>query len=209
MTQETNNMRQKFKYYLLSFITFLISFIGFIGLKLAIVAVAMGIALLTEKYIGKAGLTIGYFIGLFVGGILLIGLKGLYPYLEKLDDYSNKYKHYPYTEKYGKDYSHPTPEDFAITQAEFKEYNSRFQFGFIKLIFTYGLLIAVCIYVIRQDIKGSYGILLMGGTGMVAILLSYLFDRWNKIISQKHRYYEKINKFQQSLNIYFRIKDEN
>ena len=116
----------------------------------------------------------------------MIGLQRLYPYLEKLDDYTKTYKQYPYTEKYGKDYPHPTPEDFGITQSEFKDYNSRFQFEYIKLLFTYGLWIAACVYVIRGDIKGSNAILLIGGAGMVAILLNYLFDYWNKIISQKH-----------------------
>lgn len=51
VTSKTNTTAQNFRYYLLSFVSFLISFIGFIGLKLAIVAVAIGIALLAEKYI--------------------------------------------------------------------------------------------------------------------------------------------------------------
>ena len=189
--------------------SFLVSLIGYVGLKLAIIAVAVGIAILTEKYIGNLGVTVGYIIGLFVGGILLIGLQRLNPYLEKLDDYTKTYKSYFYTEKFGKDYPHPTPEDFGITRAEFKEYNNRFQFEFIKIIFTYGLWIAACIYVLQGELKGSYTILLMGGAGMLAILLNYFFDYWNKKISEKHRYYEKIHKFQQSLNIYFKIRDEN
>lgn len=209
MTTEINKATQTIRYYILSFLSFLISFIGYIGLKLAIVAVAIGIALLTEKHIGGWGLTIGWIIGLFVGGILFKGLERLYPYLEKLDDYTKTYKGYPYTEKFGKDYPHPTPDDFGITQAEFKEYNGRFQFEYIKMIFTYGLWIAVCIYVIREKIKGRNAILLMGSAAMIAILLDYFFDSWNKRISQKNRYYEKIHKFQQSLNIYFKIRDEN
>jgi hypothetical protein len=192
----------------LSFTSFLISFIGFVGLKLAIVAVAIGIALLTEKHIGGFGLTIGYIIGLAVGGILLFGLQRLYPYLEKLDDYTKTHKRYLYTEKYGWDFPQPTPEDFGITQVEFKEYNSRFRFGYIKLIFTYGLWTAVCIYVVREKIKGN-AILLIGSAAMVAMLLNYLFDYLNKMISQKHRYYDKIHKFQETLNIYFRVRDEN
>lgn len=209
MTKEVNTATQKFRYYLLSSISFLIHFIGYIGLKLAIVVVAIGVALLTEKYIDDFGLTIGYIIGLFVGGILFIGLQYLYPYLEKFDDYTKTYKQYFYTEKYGKDYPRPTPEDFGITQAEFKDYNSRFQFEYMKLLLTYGFWIAVCVYVLQANMKGSNAILLLGGTGMIAIILNYLFNYWNKMISQKHRYYEKIHKFQQSLHIYFRIRDEN
>lgn len=209
MSSKVNKTTKPFRYYLLSFLSFLISLIGYIGLKLAIVAVAIGIALLTERYISGLGLTLGYIIGLFVGGILLIGLQQLYPYLEKLDDYAKTYKSYPYTEKFGKDYRQPIPEDFGISQFEFKDFNSRFQFEYIKIFFTYGLWIGVCIYVIREKIKGNNAILLMGGAGMAAILLNYFFDYWNKRISQGHRYYEKIHRFQQALKIYFRIRDEN
>jgi hypothetical protein len=209
VTKEINRTTDKIRYFLLSFLSFLISLIGYIGLKLAVIAVAIGIALLTENYIGGFGLTIGYLMGLVVGGILLFALQRLSPYLEKLDDYTKTYKRYPYTEKYGRNYPHPTPENFGITQAEFKDYNSRFQFEFIKLIFTYGLWIAVCIYVIQEKIKGSNAILFIGGAGMVAILLNYLFDHWNKMISQKHCYYEKIHEFQKAMHIYFKIRDEN
>lgn len=206
MTTKTN---KSIRYYLLSFLSFITYFIGYIGLRLAIVGIAIGIALLTERYIGGLGLTIGYIIGLLVGGFLFTGLERLFPYLEKLDEYTKTYKSYPYTEKFGKNYPHPTPEDFGITPAEFKNYNSRFQFDFIKLIFTYGLWLAASIYVLREKIKGRNGILLIGGAGMAAIVLNYLFDFWNKIISQKHPHYEKIHKFQEALNIYFKVRDEN
>jgi hypothetical protein len=197
------------KYYLLSFLSFLISFIGFIGLKLAIIAVAIGIAFLTEKYIGKFGISVGWIIGLFAAGLLLMGLERLSPYLERLDDYTKTFKQYPYTEKYGKDCLQPKPEDFRITQDEFKDYNKRFQFEYIRFIFTYGLWIAACIYLIKEKIKGIDAIFLAGVAGMGAILLNYLFGYLNKRISLRHRYYEKIHKYQEALNIYFRIRDEN
>ena len=173
------------------------------------VAVGIGFGLLTEKYIGDLGLVIGWIIGIFSAGILILGLQRLSPYLEKLIDYTNAQKSYPYTEKFGKDYPQPTPEEFGITQEEFKDYNSRFQFDFIKLIFTYGLWIATCFYVIQSKVEGHDIILLMGGVGMLAIVLNYLFNYWNKKISQKHRYYEKIHKFQESIKIYFKISHEN
>lgn len=209
MTGKFNKARQLICYYLLSFLSFSISFVGFIGVKLVIVSVAIGIALLTEKYISDWGLRIGSIIGLLVGGTLFMGLQQLYPYLEKLDDFTKTHKSYPYTETFGKNYPQPTPTEFGISQAEFKEYNGRFQFEYIKLIFTYGLWLAVCIYIIKGEIKGSNDILLMGGAGMAVILLNYFFDYLNKRISQKHRYYEKIHKFQQASRIYFRIKADN
>lgn len=173
------------------------------------VVVAIGIAFLSEKYIGKLGLTVGWIIGLFVGGLLFMGLERLYPYLEKLDDKAKTFKRYPYTEKYGRNYPYPKPEDFGITQNEFKDYNSRFQFEYIKLIFTYGLWISAGIYSLQAKLSGSNGILLIGGAATTAIFFNYLFDYWNKKISQRHRYYEKINEFQQALKIYFKIRDEN
>ena len=126
----------RIRYYVLSFLSFLLSFIGLIGLKLTIVAVAIGTAFLSEKNIGDFGLNIGWIVGLFVGGLLFMGLERLYPYLERLDDKTTIYKCYPYTEKYGRNYPHPKPEDFGITLNEFNDYNSRFQFQYIKLFFT-------------------------------------------------------------------------
>lgn len=199
----------RIRYNILSFLTFLIYFIGFIGLKLTVVAVAIGIALLSDKYIGELGLPVGWIIGMFVGGLLMMGLERLSPHLEKLDHKAKNYKSYPYTEKYGRNYPHPKPEDFGITQDEFKEYNGRFQFELIKLIFTYGLWIAACIYSLQTKRNGAQGFFLIGGVAVTTILLNYLFDYWNNRISQRHRYYEKINEFQQALKIYFKIRDEN
>jgi len=59
-------------------------------------------------------------------------LERLAPHVEKSDDYTKTYKGYPSREKFGEDYPHPTPEDFGITEAEFKDYNSRFEFKFYK-----------------------------------------------------------------------------
>jgi hypothetical protein len=187
----------------------LISFIGFVGVKLAIIAVAVGIALLTENYIGKFGDAVGWIVGLFVGGLLFAGLQTLNPYLERLEHYTNTYKRYPFTEKFGKGFPEPKPEDFGITGAEFNDYNSRFQFEYIKMIVSYVPLIVVLIFVFNDRIKGSLGILSLGGAVMSVILLNSLFNYLNKKISQKHRYYEKIHQYQQALNIYFKIRDEN
>lgn len=197
------------RYTLLSFLSFLISFIGFIGVKVAIIAVAIGIAFLSEKYIGNFGLFIGYIIGLCVAGLLFMGLEKLSPYLERLDDYTQTFKKKSYTNKYGINYIKPIPEDFAITETEFKEYNSRFQFKFIQLLFTYGILITTAVYVVREKIKGTQGILILGIAGMAALILHYLFEYWNKRISIRHRYYQKIHKYQESLRIYYKVRDEN
>ncbi len=171
--------------------------------------VAIGIAFLTEKQLGESGLLVGYLIGLFVGGLLFAGLQRINPYLEKLDKYAKTFKSYPYTDKYGIDYPKPTPKDFGITDTEFMAYNKRFQFELIKILFTYGLWLASSIYVLKEKVKAPFGLLIIGGGALLAIVVNYLFDKWNLQISKKHRYYEKINKFQESHRIHCQIMREN
>lgn len=178
-------------------------------MRLLTIFVGIGIALLLEKHIGDLGLTVGWLMSLFIFGIIMIGLERMYPYLEKLDDYTKTYKRYPYTEMYGRNYPQPKPDDFGISQEEFKEYNGRFQFEFTKLIFTYGLLIAASAYLLQGNVMGSPAIFLIGAAAVSAILMNYLFDYWNKRISQRHRYYEKIHEYQEALSIYYKIRDEN
>lgn len=202
-------MGDKFKYNLLSTLSFLISFFGFIGFKLVIVGIAVGFYFLVEKYLGDIGMFIGYLIGLIGGGLVLIGFEYLSPYLERLDTYTKTLKKYPYTEKYGKDYPKPEPKDFGITPDEFKDYNSRFQFDMIKFIFTYGIWLGSLIFAIYGKVSPKIGVLTVATAILIAIVSSSLFDYLNKRISQKHRYYEKINKFQESHRVYIKIKEEN
>ena len=54
-----------------------------------------------------------------------MGLQLLYPYVEKLDAKAKTFKRNTYTEKYGRNFPQPTPEDFGITQDEFKDYKNR------------------------------------------------------------------------------------
>ncbi|MEJ5996453.1 hypothetical protein WG904_18640 [Pedobacter sp. Du54] len=200
---------RKTKYLLLSTLSFIVSIIGYLGLKLAIIGVTIGVALLSEKYIGEIGITFGYILGLFTGGILFTGLQKLYPYIEKLDNYVKTHKDYPYTKRFGKNYPHPEPKDFDISETEFKEYNKRFQFEFIRIIFTYGVCITGSIYLITIKVKGVNGILLLGSLITTAVLLDYLFEYLNTKISMRHQHFKKINKFQQSLRIYYKIRNEN
>jgi hypothetical protein len=165
-------------------------------------------ARVSEKHIGKnAGFALGWIIGLYAGGLIFwASKKWLYPYLEKIYAKMRTYK--PFTEKNGSNYPQPKPEDFGITHEEFQEYNSRFQFEFIKTILTYGLWIAAIIYSFQVNLRKPQAFYLIVGASAVAILNNYLFDHWNKKISQRHRYFKKINKFQQALRIHSKIQDE-
>jgi hypothetical protein len=207
--ERIKNLRINLHYYFLSFLLFLIYFVSVTGAFYAVYLSAAAISLSIEKYVSDYSLLIGWFIGLIIGGILFMGLKRLHPYLERFGNHIKIYKRFPYTEKYGKDYREPRPEDFGITKSEFQEYNRRFQFAYIKLIFTWGLLFVGCIEEIYLKMKGIVGIVYMGSVITIALLLNFLFDYLNKRISKKHRFYEKINKYQEIQFIYFKIRNEN
>ncbi|KAB2918837.1 MAG: hypothetical protein F9K23_01475 [Bacteroidetes bacterium] len=200
---------RRIKYYFLSVVLFLISFIGFYGLKLIIVLLILGIATLAGIYVDDFGIFIGLVIGLLAGVLLFKGFEHLYPYFERLDNYSKKFKEYTYTELYGKDYPQPKPEDYGISLEEFKSYNNRFQFEYIKLLFTYGTWIVSSIYVIRENTERTNGFLIVGGSVLVSIFFNYIFKYMNKRISQKHPYYDKIHDYQKACDVYRKIKDEN
>jgi len=65
------------------------------------------------------------------------------------------------------------------------------------------------ILIFMQKIGGSLAILIVGCTIAVAILLNHAFDYWNTKISQRHPHYEKIHKYQEVINIYHKIIEEN
>jgi len=200
---------RRLKYFLRLFYLGLFSIIFFLSLKSAIVYAAFWTARVSEKHIGKtAGFAFGWIIGLYVGGLIFwASKKWLYPYFEKIDAKMKTNK--PFTEKYGSNYPQPKPEDFGITREEFQEYNSRFQFEFIKIILTYGLWFAAIICLFQANLSETQAFCLIVGSTAVAILNNYLFEHWNNKISQRHRYFEKINKFQQALRIHSKIRDEN
>ncbi len=158
-----NKQTQTLRYYFLSFLSFLIFFIGVVGMRLVTIAIGIGLALLLEKHLGKLGITVGWITSLILFGIVLFGLERIYPFLEKLDDYAKANKRYPFTEKYGSNYTQPKPEDFGISKDEFQEYNSRFQFEYLKMLFTYGLWIAACIYSLQAKLTSHQKIFLIGG----------------------------------------------
>lgn len=183
--------------------------IGVLGIRMIILLVAIVFGLYTENYIGKNSLVIGFIVGLLVGGVLWIGFEKLLPLLDKLGNLAEGYKQYPYTKKYGKDYPRPKPSNFGITQDEFNSYNKRFQFEFIKIIFTYGIVIAANFYVLGNNLKSKAGLSIVISSILIGILLEKLFSYINQKISKKHSSYEKIHKYQQALSIYFRVRDEN
>lgn len=200
---------KKIKYYYFSFLSFLLSLIGVLGIRMIILLVAIEFGLYTENYIGKNSLILGFIVGLLVGGVLWIGFEKLLPLIDKFDNLAESYKQYPYTEKYGKDYPHPKSSDFGITQDEFNSYNKRFQFEFIKIIFTYGIVIAANFYVLGNNLKNKVGLSIVISSILIGILLEKLFNYINQKISKKHSSYDKIHKYQQALSIYFRVRDEN
>jgi hypothetical protein len=204
-----NNLNQTFRYYLFSFLSFILNFFGTVGMRFISVLIGVTLALKLESDLGEFAFTLGWIFSLIIFAFAFGGLEIIYPHLEKLDDYAKTYKRYPYSEKYGSNFPKPKPEDFGISHVEFEEYNNRFQFEFIKMFFTYGLLIAGCIYLIKFKLPTKHGIILIGAIAIAAILLNYLFKYWNNKISQKHIYYKKIKNYQEAVHIYYKILGEN
>jgi fructose-specific phosphotransferase system IIC component len=209
LTKICHRSMQKSRHNLYALLTFLIPAIGFIGLKLAALAIAVAIGFWTESLFGKLGLTIGWIVGLFVAGLLFMCLEKLNPWLERMEEKLQKDKKYPYTDKYGINYPRPTPEQFGITPSEFKDYNNRFQFEFIKLLLTYGVWLATCVYVLRENLKGIWPLILIPSSIIFGVLMNFLLNHINLKLSQKHPSYPKINKFQKAMGIYHKIRDEN
>lgn len=202
-------MIQAFKYHLLSSLSLLLHFIGIVGMRLLTVLLGLLIGIQLEKCIGSFGLTAGWILSFIFFAFVMIGLERIYPYLERLDSYANTFKTSPYTAKYGRNYPKPKPEDFGITNNEFKEYNERFQFEYIKIIFTHGLWIGSSICVMMGKIADKYAIIFMGFGAASAILLNYFFEYCNKQISKRHPCFDKMNQYEEALNIYYRIVREN
>lgn len=90
MKQKIDKAIKILMYNLLSFVSFLIAGIGFLGLKLTVGLVTMLVVYLAQSYIGRLSHTLGFIIGLFVAGILYLGIERLFPYLEKLDRKTKK-----------------------------------------------------------------------------------------------------------------------
>lgn len=190
-------------------LSFLYYFLLAVGSILLARVIAVVIAFQSEDYLGEFGLVVGWIIGLVAAGTLLLLVKRITPYFEKLDEKVEQSKKRPFTEKYGKDYPLPKPEDFGITRAEFDDYNKRFQFEYIKLLLTYGVWLATCIYVIREDLKRTWLIILIASSIIFGVLMEILLTHINLKLSQKHPSYPKINKFQKAMGIYHKISDEN
>jgi len=193
----------------LSVLSHLIGWIGVVGLMLSARIYIYGLVSLTDFFYGRSiVLAVDSIFVALVGFAMFLLLKKLYKYINKIKKQFKPVKILPFTEKYGANYPEPKYEDFGITRAEFEEYNKRFQFEYIKLIFTYGLFLAVCIYLMASDFKKSSIILILGFTIALFFLLNYIFNYWNEKISQRHRSYKKIKQFQESCRIYCKIRSE-
>lgn len=169
------------------------------------------IALKWENSFWGYGDLIAYFLGLFFGILIYAFFLQLKPYFDKIDKLITitKTKSFPLTEQYGRDYKQPKPEDFGIIREEFLEYNSRPQFFLLKFICTYGLLFSsfiFCAFNIKYLKIWVVIILLL--SIIVAVLFDKVFNRLNKKKSKQHKYFLKINSFQESLKLYYKIREE-
>ena len=186
-----------------------VPFLGYLGYKILIVLLVLFFSHFFVNLIDNDLIGISYIIALPFGGLFLYGFSKITPVLENWDSKAESYKPKPFTHKYGVNYPIPKPENFGIKKEEFEEYNKRFQFDYIKTVLSYGIFIFSLIYSIKTGLKGVSGQIVIGAGASAGIIVDYLFNAWNSKISQKHKYYFKVNEYQKSNKIYWKIQREN
>lgn len=107
----------------------------------------------------------------------------------------------------GIDFPAPTPEEFGITQDEFKIYRNQFGFGYIKILVIFVLIIVPCILILRESINGVYALVLLVCSVIIAIGFKYLFEHLDRKLVKKNN--EKIFQYQNALKIYHAIQKQN
>ena len=82
-----------FKYYSLRLLILITYALG-IGI---VITITFGTLLIVDYYAKeiiteKIRLSLGWLLGLFLSGLVILGIKRLLPYLEKLDDFAKRFK---------------------------------------------------------------------------------------------------------------------
>jgi hypothetical protein len=152
-----------------------------------------------NEYIGNG--VVGYIMGLIIAGILMKFIESKTNFIEVIERKALRLKNFPFIKKYGENFLKPELENFKITKPEFISYNNRFQFEYIRIII---LTILGCLFF--YDIKISGIQILLRTITLIAIY--YIFKNINKEISKRHRNFEKINKYNRQLKIYYKIQKE-
>ncbi|MCD8408566.1 hypothetical protein LNI96_11620 [Tenacibaculum dicentrarchi] len=194
-------MLNNFKYLFLTSIHFLLLLIAVWTPRFAILGTIYFFLnyFKNNEYIGNG--VVGYIIGLIIAGILMKFIENKINFIEVIEKKALKLKNFPFIEKYGENYEKPELENFEITKPEFISYNNRFQFEYIRIII---LTILSCLFFYDIKISGIQILLRI----ITLITVNYIFKSINKEISKRHNNFEKINKYNRQLKIYYKIQKE-
>ncbi len=196
------------KYYVIRVVILVCGLFMILGVKFVWVGTAIAFSSATESYFGKASLLIGYIPGMIAAGIAFAIFSWAYSFIDRWDEKAKALKGKPYTEKYGDDFPQPKISDFSITDQEFREYNSRFQFSYFKGVFTYSPVLYVLYRVYKVNSSIAETLLLFSVAISIGIVLNYLLDYLDSKISKRHKHYYKILKYFEAVDIYNKIQSE-
>ena len=196
------------KYYVIRIVILVCGLFMILGVKFVWVGTAIAFSSATESYFGKASLLIGYIPGMIAAGIAFAIFSWAYSLIDRWDEKAKALKGKPYTEKYGDDFPQPKISDFSITDEEFREYNSRFQFSDFKGVFTYSPMLYALYRVFKDKCPLAETILFYSVAISLGIALNYILDYVDVRISKGHRHHYKISKYQEAVHIYHKIQRE-
>lgn len=195
------NMVNNLKYLILISIHFLLILIAVWLPRFAIIATIYFFIkyFKNNEFIGNG--IVGYIIGLIIAGILMKFIENKTNFIGLFERKALRLKKFTFIEKYGENFEKPELENFQITKSEFISYNNRFQLENIRII-----ILSILGFIFFYEIKIS-GIQILLRT-ITLIIIYYIFKNINIEISKRHRNFEKINKYNKQLKIYYKIQNE-
>jgi hypothetical protein len=196
------------RYYFIRIVILVCGLFMLLGVRFVWVGTAIVFSSATESYFGKASLLIGYIPGMIAAGIAFAFFSWASSFLDRWDEKAKALRSNPYTERYGDDYPQPKISDFGITDEEFREYNSRFQFSDFKGVFTYSPMLYALYRVFKDKFPLEETILFFSVAISLGIALNYILDYVDDRISKGHRHHRKISKYQEAIHIYHKIQRE-
>ena len=203
-----NLNRKLVKYYFIRIVILVFGLFMFLGVKFVWYGTVIAFSSATESYFGKASFFIGYIPGMIAAGIAFAFFSWASSFLDRWDEKAKALKGKPYTEKYGDDFPQPKISDLSITDEEFREYNSRFQFSDFKIVFTYSPMLYALYRVFKDKCALAETILFFSVAISLGIALNYILDYVDDRISKGHRHHRKISKYQEAVHIYHKIQRE-
>ncbi len=128
---------------------------------------------------------------------------------DKLDDLAEALKPKPFTDKYGKEYKRPTFEQFDLNPEDYYKFNRSFRPDSYLVILGVWLLTFLFAFMVttQRNWKVLVVVLLIGVLFSIA---THQIIKWITLgKDKKSPHYEKIKKYNEALDIYRNVGEEN